>query len=42
MARILSILPEIFRNWGGCRLPGSYAYVSDKAASFLQCFLIYI
>ena len=26
IARILSVLPEIFRNWGGCRPPGSYAY----------------
>ena len=27
IARILSVLPEIFRNWGGSRPPGSCAYV---------------
>ena len=33
IARIFGVLPEYFRDWGGCRPPrppGSYAYVYDK------------
>ena len=41
IARIFGVLPEYFRDWGGCRPPrppGSYAYVtfSPDALSFYE------
>ena len=30
IARIFGVLPEYFRDWGGCRPPGSYAYASSS------------
>ena len=38
IARIFGVLPEYFRDWGGCRPPrppGSYAYAFEGAARLL-------
>ena len=39
IARIFGVLPEYFRDWGGCRPPrppGSYAYAFDVKSLFFS------